>query len=79
MAKLSVLIARGELCFSLRSKQMFFESPEPESEYETRLESNDQLPHGPFWCVQTQSLIGADGHLVSAEHCRPGRGCCETC
>lgn len=76
MGKLSVLIARGEVCSCMRSKQMFFETLDPEDGLEFR-EANDTLPHGPFWCVQTQSMIGADGGLVSVTKCRLGRGCCQ--
>ena len=36
------------------------------------------MPAGPFWCAQTQSLVGPDGGFANTEKCRPGRSCCET-
>jgi len=72
MPSLNVLIARGDICNCLRSKQMF---------YEGDILEEDPLhphPHGPFWCVITQSLIGPDGGLAGDKTCKPGRSCCET-
>lgn len=69
MPSLNVLIRVGEVCQCLRYKKMFYEDENAESGY---------LPDGPFWCAQTQSLLGPDGQVADAESCRPGRGCCET-
>lgn len=67
MASLNELIASGEVCQCLRSKELFYQSGAEASE-----------ARGPFWCVRTQSLLGPDGKLVDTESCRPGRSCCET-
>lgn len=67
MPNLQVLIERGEVCCCLREKTLF---------YQTGEETPD-VPEGPFWCGQTQSVVGPDGELVGAERCRPGRSCCE--
>jgi hypothetical protein len=73
MPRLNVLIERGEVCHSLCAKTMFYES--------VVADPNDiehSTPNGPFWCAQTQSLIGPDGKIADLEVCRPGRGCCQT-
>ena len=69
MPSLQVLIQRGELCQCLRAKSLF---------YQPVLSEADGSPEGPFWCAQTQSLLGPDGQVADAESCRPGRACCET-
>lgn len=68
MPSLNVLIEKGEVCLCLREKKMFYQVPGEESA---------EAPEGPFWCAQTQSLLGPDGQIADAEHCRPGRSCCE--
>jgi hypothetical protein len=78
MPRLTTLISRGEVCSCLRSKQMFTESPDT-GHYRAPGEPDDGLPNGPFWCAITQSLIGADGKLVSPVACRADRSCCEIC
>ena len=70
MPSLSVLIQRGEVCRCLRAKTLFYELPDPEQD--------SAGPQGPFWCAETQSLLGPDGQVADAESCRPGRSCCET-
>ena len=69
MPSLQVLIQRGELCQCLRAKSLF---------YQPVLSEADEFLEGPFWCAQTQSLLGPDGQVADAESCRPGRACCET-
>jgi hypothetical protein len=66
---LNELIRTGEICRSLRSKKLFYQTEEDASAIENA---------GPFWCARTQSLIGFDGKIAGHEECRPGRGCCET-
>ena len=66
---LNVLIARGEICRSMRSKKLFYQQDE---------DASDARHAGPFWCSRTQRIQGPDGKLVGVDECRPGRGCCET-
>jgi hypothetical protein len=66
---LNELIRTGEICSSLRSKKLF---------YQTEEDASDIANAGPFWCSRTQSLVGVDGKLAGHEECRPGRSCCET-
>jgi len=66
---LNELIRTGEICKSLRSKKLFYQTEEDASAIENA---------GPFWCGRTQSLIGFDGKIAGHEECRPGRTCCET-
>jgi hypothetical protein len=70
MPSLSVLIQKGQVCQCLRAKTLFYEPPDAEG--------HPHGPEGPFWCAQTQSLLGPDGRVADAENCRPGRSCCET-
>jgi hypothetical protein len=74
MPRLNILIERGEMCHSLRSKTMFYQSVVEDPA------NTEHSPEGPFWCAETQSLIGPDGKIADAEACKPGsgRGCCET-
>jgi hypothetical protein len=66
---LNELIRSGEICSSLRSKKLFYQTDE---------DASDVSNAGPFWCARTQSLIGVDGKIAGHEECRPGRSCCET-
>ena len=66
---LNSLIRTGEICRSLRSKKLFYQSEE---------DASDIANSGPFWCARSQSLIGIDGKIAGHEECRPGRACCET-
>ena len=66
---LNELIRSGEICSSLRSKKLF---------YQTEENASDITSAGPFWCARTQSLLGVDGKIAGHEECRPGRTCCET-
>ena len=71
MALLPMLIAKREVCCCLRAKTMFYDSPDHDDP-----ESHEAQKAGPFWCAQTQSLIGPDGHIAGLDQCRSGRGCC---
>jgi hypothetical protein len=68
-ASLSVLIRQGEVCRCLRSKKLFYQSEDDES---------PAANAAPFWCLNTQSVLGPDGEVVGLAECRPGRKCCET-
>jgi hypothetical protein len=68
MASLRELIQKGEVCHCLRAKNLFYQTESEE----------DSGANGPFWCAQTQSLLGPDGQVSSADDCRPGRSCCQT-
>lgn len=72
MPTLNALIENGEVCHCLRAKTMFYQPAIADAA------AQDTIPEGPFWCAQTQSLLGPDGQVADAEHCRPGRSCCET-
>ncbi len=77
MPSLNVLIQTGEVCRCLREKKMFYEA-----QVGAVSGGRDILPEpsgatGPFWCAQTQSLLGPDGQVADTESCRPGRSCCE--
>jgi hypothetical protein len=67
MANLSEMIASGAVCCCLRTKTMFFETDDQPS----------ATSYGPFWCAQTQSVLGPDGNVAEPEKCQPGRSCCE--
>ncbi len=73
MPSLSVLIQRGEVCQCLRVKTMFYDELDAPGQAERSADAE-----GPFWCAQTQSLLGPDGQVADAVGCRPGRSCCET-
>jgi hypothetical protein len=66
---LNQLIRTGDICKSLRSKKLFYQTEEEASPVENA---------GPFWCSRTQKLLGPDGKIAGHEECRPGRGCCLT-
>ena len=74
MARLSVLIASGTVCSSLRSKQLFYDT----DDHDRVDEHHSAEVSGPFWCTETQSVIGPDGKVADADVCRGGRGCCKT-
>ena len=67
MASLNDMIQNGEVCQCLRAKNLAYQAEEENAGAE-----------GPFWCAQTQSLLGPDGQVATAESCRAGRSCCET-
>jgi hypothetical protein len=67
MAKLTELIANGQVCSCLRAKTMFYDTDDHEN----------ASVSGPFWCAHTQTVLGPDDRPVEAETCRPGRSCCE--
>lgn len=71
MALIPKLIAQREVCCCLRAKTMFYDTPDHDHP-----ESLDAQKAGPFWCAQTQSLIGPDGQIAGLDECREGRGCC---
>lgn len=66
---LRALIQIGEVCHSLRSKKLF---------YQTEGDESPAANEAPFWCTRTQSIVGPDGQVADVESCRPSRGCCET-
>ena len=66
---LNVLISTGEICRSVRSKKLFYQHQEEES---------DARSAAPFWCSRTQSTVGPDGKLVGLDECRSSRACCQT-
>jgi hypothetical protein len=70
MARLDLLIAQGQVCCCIRSKVLFYDTPDHD-----RPEAAEAHKAGPFWCVMTQSLIGPDGKIASLETCRGERGC----
>ena len=72
MALLPSLIAKGQVCCNLRAKTMFYDTPDHD-----RPESLEAQKAGPFWCGETQSLIGPDDQIAGLEQCRAGRGCCK--
>jgi hypothetical protein len=81
MPSLTALIQNATVCHCLREKKMFYEgsdAPANSMDIITAAEKAASMPTGPFWCAQTQSLLGPDGHFANAEKCRPGRSCCET-
>jgi len=68
-SSLNVLISTGEICRSVRSKKLFYQHDEDES---------DARSAAPFWCSRTQSTVGPDGKLVGLDECRSSRACCQT-
>ena len=74
MARLSVLISSGQVCSSLRSKQLFYDTEDHD-----RVDAHHTGEvNGPFWCTLTQSLLGPDGKIADVDLCRQGRTCCKT-
>jgi len=81
MPTLTELVQNATVCHRLREKKMFYEggdAPANSIDIITPAEKTAAMPGGPFWCAQTQSLIGPDGSFANTEKCRPGRSCCET-
>lgn len=81
MPTLSELVQNATVCHCLREKKMFYEggdAPRNSMDIVTITEKTAAMPAGPFWCAQTQSLVGPDGSFANTEKCRPGRACCET-
>ena len=73
MARLSTLIPSGEVCCSLRNKQLFYDTDDHD-----RLDPHHPNEvHGPFWCTLTQSVLGPDGKVADVDSCRNGRTCCK--
>ncbi len=73
MAKLHAMIATGEVCCCLRSKSLYYQTDDHEDR-----PGEPAVEAGPFWCAQTQSVLGPDGKVADTESCRSGRGCCQT-
>lgn len=81
MPTLTELVQKSTVCHCLREKKMFYEggdTPANSLDIITSEEKAAAVPSGPFWCAQTQSLLGPDGAFANTEKCRPGRSCCET-
>jgi hypothetical protein len=81
MPTLTELVQNATVCHCLREKKMFYEggdAPANSMDIITITEKAVAMPTGPFWCAQTQSLVGPDGSFANTEKCRPGRYCCET-
>jgi hypothetical protein len=81
MPSLTELVQNATVCHRLREKKMFYEggdAPANSMDIITPAEKAASMPTGPFWCAQTQSLLGPDGAFANTEKCRPGRSCCET-
>lgn len=81
MPTLTELVQNATVCHCLREKKMFYEggdTPASSMDIITIAEKAAAMPTGPFWCAQTQALIGPDGAFANTEKCRPGRSCCET-
>lgn len=69
LTSLKTMIQAGEVCCRIRSKPLYYETDDPEEQAAGM--------GGPFWCSRTQSVLGPDGDVVDAFHCRAGRSCCE--
>lgn len=81
MPTLTDLVQNSTVCQCLREKKMFYEGsdvPANSMDIVSPAEKALMMPTGPFWCAQTQSLVGPDGGFANTEKCRPGRSCCET-
>lgn len=81
MPTLTELVQNATVCHRLRDKKMFYEGsdvPATSMDIISSEEKARSMPTGPFWCAQTQSLVGPDGGFANTEKCRPGRSCCET-
>ena len=81
MPTLTELVQSATVCHRLREKKMFYEggdAPASSLDIISAEQKAASMPSGPFWCAQTQSLVGPDGQFANTEKCRPGRSCCET-
>jgi hypothetical protein len=62
----------GVHCLSLRHKGMYVtSSPDPEE-----FKFYDKYDCTWYWCGETQTGFGPDGHPVNVQDCKNGRGCC---
>jgi hypothetical protein len=61
-------------CPNLRHKGMYVAG---ESDAEPLEAYREPIEATAFWCGRTQKAFGPDGHPVTAELCRAGRGCCD--
>lgn len=59
------------LCRNLRTKRYYYGTTEDV------LETSELSTTAQFWCLRTMRVVGPDQGPVSAQTCRPGRGCCE--
>ena len=65
-------ITVGLHCLRLRTKSMYVMAvvdPDEATFY-------DPYETAAYWCVETQSGLGPDGHPVRPDLCRHGRTCC---
>ena len=46
--------------------------PDPDPDY-----YNEMFDSGSYWCANTQTAFGPDGHPVRPDICQCERGCCE--
>ena len=66
-------ISFGVHCLSIRHKAMFTgEAPNPGAE-----KFFDGYDAAAYWCVETQTGFGPDGHPVRPDVCQGERGCCK--
>lgn len=66
-------LTMGVHCLSLRHKGMFVLSmPDPDESkfYDTSYDSTH------YWCLETATGFGPDGHPVRPDSCKGERGCC---
>ena len=69
----STKVSFGVHCQNIRHKGMYTgESPNPgEGQFFDAYDANS------YWCAETLSGFGPDGHPVRPDVCRGERGCCK--
>lgn len=60
-------------CLSLRHKGMYVTAAPDPNEFTFY----DPYDCTAYWCVETQTGFGPDGHPVHADSCKGERGCCK--
>jgi len=69
----STKITFGTHCLQIRHKAMYMgEVPNPGEE-----QFYDRYDATAYWCSETQTGFGPDGHPVRPDVCQSGRGCCK--
>ena len=66
-------ITVGHHCLSIRTKSMYIASVVDPAE----ATFYDSYEASAYWCVNTHSGFGPDGHPVRPDICCGGRGCCK--